>query len=140
GDPAEALPAEAVTGEGRYELLREVGQGGIGVVFRSRDRILGRELAVKVLREAYRDNPDARRRFAAEARVGSRLQHPAIVPVYESGQFGDGRPYLAMKLVEGHTLAELLRRRADPARDLARLLAVFEQVCQAVAYAHAQGV
>src|SRR5262249_3785491 len=96
----------------RYELLQEVGQGGIGVVFRGRDRLLGRELAVKVLREAYQDNPEARRRFTEEARVGSQLQHPAIVPVYEPGSFGDRRPYLTMKLVEGHTLAALLQKRA----------------------------
>jgi eukaryotic-like serine/threonine-protein kinase len=124
----------------RYDLVCEVGRGGIGVVFRSRDRVLGRDLAVKVLRKAYRDKPDACRRFIAEARVGSQLQHPAIVPVYEMGRFADGRPYFTMKLVEGHTLAELLRGRADAGPDLPRWLGVFEQVCQAMAYAHDRGV
>jgi tetratricopeptide (TPR) repeat protein/tRNA A-37 threonylcarbamoyl transferase component Bud32 len=124
----------------RYELAEEIGRGGIGVVYRARDCVLGRDLAVKVLREENRDSPDAHRRFAAEARVGSQLQHPAIVPVYETGYFADGRPYLAMKLVEGQTLAALLRRRAEPTQDRARLLGIFEQVCQAVAYAHARGV
>src|SRR5262249_48784309 len=124
----------------RYELLQEVGQGGIGVVFRGRDRLLGRALAVKVLREAYRDNPEARRRFTEEARVGSQLHPPAIVPVYELGSFGDRRPYLTMKLVEGHTLAALLQDRAGPGADLPRLLGIFAQVCQAMAYAHARGV
>src|SRR5207253_2727809 len=108
----------------RYELVREVGHGGIGVVFRGRDRHLGRELAVKVLRETYRDQPDAQRRFLAEARVGSQLQHPAIVPVYEQGWFADRRPYFTMRLVEGHTLAALLRERAAPGQDLPRLLTV----------------
>jgi serine/threonine protein kinase len=144
GGPAPGGAAEVAkvteTGAARYDLLREVGRGGIGVVFRGRDRHLGRELAVKVLSEAYRDRPEARRRFIAEARAGSRLQHPAIVPVYELGWFDDRRPCFTMKLVEGHTLAELLERRADPGPDLARLLAVFGQVCQAVAYAHARGV
>jgi serine/threonine protein kinase len=144
GTPPSALPGGAATGAqvgpARYDLLQEVGQGGIGVVFRGRDRLLGRELAVKVLRAAYRDNADARRRFAEEARVGSQLQHPAIVPVYELGRFGDGRPYLTMKLVEGHTLAALLQGRADPGQDLPRLLGIFAQVCQAMAYAHARGV
>jgi tetratricopeptide (TPR) repeat protein len=129
-----------VTASARYDLLQEVGCGGIGVVFRARDRVLGRDLAVKVLREGFRDRPDARSRFVEEARIGSRLQHPAIVPVYELGAFGDGRPYFTMKLVEGHTLAVLLRNRADPGQDLARWLAIFEQVCQAVAYAHSKGV
>jgi serine/threonine-protein kinase len=143
-------PSHSEAGLARYELLQEVGQGGIGVVFRARDRLLGRELAVKVLREDYRDRPDARRRFTEEARVGSRLQHPAIVPVYELSAFDDCRPYLTMKLVEGHTLAALLRDRRNvgqgsdpvgdrqdrnpvPQADLPRLLGVFEQVCQAMA-------
>ncbi len=127
-------------GAARYDLLQEVGRGGIGVVFRASDRLLGRELAVKVLREDHRDKPDAQRRFVDEARVGSQLQHPAIVPVYEQGWFGDRRPYFTMKLVQGHTLAALLQRRADPGQDLPRLLGIFEQVCQAIAYAHARGV
>jgi tetratricopeptide (TPR) repeat protein/tRNA A-37 threonylcarbamoyl transferase component Bud32 len=144
GDPRSALPgeaaAEAEAGLARYDLLQEVGEGGIGVVFRGRDRVLGRELAVKVLRDAYRDDPDARRRFTEEARVGSQLQHPAIVPVYELGRFDDGRPYLTMKLVEGYTFAALLHGRTDLGQDLPRWLGVFAQVCQAMAYAHARGV
>jgi len=129
-----------VAASGKFELVKEVGHGGIGVVFRGRDRHLGRELAVKVLREAYRDKPEARRRLIAEARIGSQLQHPAIVPVYEQGWLDDRRPYFTMKLVEGHTLAALLRGRAEPGQDLPRFLGVFEQVCQAMAYAHARGV
>jgi tetratricopeptide (TPR) repeat protein len=136
GEAAEATPGPAP----RYKMAEEIGRGGIGVVFRARDGVLGRDLAVKVLREEYRNSPDAHRRFAAEARVGSQLQHPAIVSVYETGHFADGRPYLAMKLVEGQTLAVLLRRRAEPAQDRVRFLGIFEQVCQAVAYAHSRGV
>src|SRR5206468_4833639 len=124
----------------RYDLLQEVGHGGIGVVFRARDRLLGRELAVKVLREDYRDKPEARHRFTEEARVGSRLQHPAIVPVYELGWFDDRRPYLTMKLVEGQTFAALLQARADIGQDLPCWLGIFAQVCQAMAYAHTRGV
>jgi len=131
---------DPTTGSLRYELLEEVGRGGLGVVFRGRDCRLGRELAVKVLREDYRDDSEVRRRFIDEARVGSRLQHPAIVPVYELGAFADGRPYFTMKLVEGHTLAALMRDRRDPTQERPRLLGIFERVCQAMAYAHACGV
>jgi tetratricopeptide (TPR) repeat protein len=140
--PAGDKVVELLTGDARYEQLREVGRGGIGVVYRGRDRVLGREIAIKVLRGGQNGRPDARRRFIQEAQIGSRLQHPAIVPVHELGQFPDGRPYFTMKLVEGETLAHLLRNRvADAApADLSRLLAVFEQVCQAMAYAHANGV
>lgn len=128
------------TGSARYELLQEIGHGGIGIVYRGRDRHLGRELAIKVLREAYRDAPVARHRFIEEARVGSRLQHPAIVPVHELGWFDDRRPYFSMRLVEGRTFAALLHERGSPGHDLPRWLGIFEQVCQAMAYAHARGV
>jgi tRNA A-37 threonylcarbamoyl transferase component Bud32/tetratricopeptide (TPR) repeat protein len=143
GDHGQESADDAVhagTQQERYELLDEVGRGGIGVVFRGRDRVLGRSVAVKVLAEPLRDRPDARRRFFNEVRVGSRLQHPAIVPVYEVGRSHDGRPLFTMKLVEGRTLAALLKDRTDPGRDLPRLLAVFEQVSQAIAYAHEQGI
>jgi tetratricopeptide (TPR) repeat protein/tRNA A-37 threonylcarbamoyl transferase component Bud32 len=141
GTPARPVKSgtESASDFSRYDLLEEIGHGGIGVVYRGRDGLLGRELAVKVLRENYRDNPEARRRFINEARIGSRLQHPAIVPVYELGSFADGRPYFTMKLVEGHTLAAMMQDRADPTEDRPRLLGIFEQVCQAMAYAHAGG-
>ena len=88
----------------------------------------------------HRDNPDLVRRFVEEAQIGGQLQHPGIVPVYELGTFADRRPYFTMKLVKGRTLAELLDGRQDPADDRPRFLAIFEQVCQTVAYAHARGV
>lgn len=133
-------PSDPDSSMSRYELLEEVGQGAIGVVYRGRDRVLGRQLAVKVLREAYHENAEARSRFKSEARVGSQLQHPAIVPVYELGAWSDQRPFITMKLVEGHTLAALLQGRGDPGQDLPRILGIFEQVCQAIAYAHARGI
>jgi eukaryotic-like serine/threonine-protein kinase len=136
-DDAELEPP---TGLARYDLIHEVGHGGIGVVYRSHDKIMRRELAIKVLRESYCDQSDARRRFFEEARVGSQLQHPAIVPVYELGWLDDRRPYFTMKLVEGHTLAKLLEDRSDNDDNLSRLMAVFDQVCQAMAYAHTRGV
>src|SRR5262249_20714179 len=89
GEVAEPVP-------GRYDRLREVGRGGIGVVFRGRDRHLGREVAVKVLREGEHVRPEDRRRFVDEARVAGRLQHPHIVPVYDQGWLGGGRPYFTM--------------------------------------------
>jgi serine/threonine-protein kinase len=124
----------------RYRLLAEVARGGMGVVFRGYDTLLGRDIAFKFLRERYRNDPEMRRRFAREARITARLQHPGIVPVYEQGQTADGRPYFTMSLIRGRTLAALLEERRDPARDVPHFLKIFEQVCQAVAYAHARGV
>src|SRR5436309_780638 len=123
----------------RYELGEEIGRGGMGEVLRARDPQLGRELAVKVLRGGP-GRPDLLRRFVEEAQVCSQLQHPAIVPVHDLGTLPDGRPFIAMKLVKGRTLAERLRERTTPADDLPRFLAIFEAVCQAVAYAHSKGV
>ena len=125
---------------GRYQLLGEIARGGMGAVIKGRDTDLGRDLAVKVLLEEHRDNPDLVRRFIEEAQIGGQLQHPGIVPVYELGCFADSRPFFTMKLVKGRTLAALLESRPDVSHDRARLLAVFEQVCQTMAYAHARGV
>jgi tetratricopeptide (TPR) repeat protein len=121
---------------GRYEVLEEIAQGGMGTIWRVRDPQLGRELAVKVLRSDLRDQPDMVRRFVEESQITAQLPHPGIVPVHELDWDADGSPFLAMKLVRGRTLEELLRARPSPQEDLPRLVAVFEQVCQAVAFAH----
>jgi tetratricopeptide (TPR) repeat protein len=123
-----------------YELLEEIGRGGMGVVLRCRDSALERDLAVKVLLDRYRDRPDLVHRFVDEARITGQLQHPFIVPVHELGTLPDGRPYFAMKLVQGRTLAELLDERGTPAQDQPRFLQIFEQICQTIAYTHSKGV
>ncbi len=124
----------------RYRLGDEIGHGGMGLVLRGHDPLLGRDLAVKVLREEHLGSPELEQRFVAEAKIGGRLQHPGVAPVYDLGRLPDLRPYFAMKLVEGRTLADLLAERPTPAADLPRFLTVFEQVCHTVGYAHAQGV
>jgi serine/threonine-protein kinase len=124
----------------RLQLFGEIARGGMGAVLKGRDSDLGRDLAVKVLLEAHRDNPDLIRRFVEEAQIAGQLQHPGIVPIYELGAFGDQRPYFAMKLVKGRTLADMLGSRKDPVDDLPRFLGIFEQIAQTVAYAHARGV
>ncbi len=133
-------PPGGLDADGRYEVFGEIAHGGMGAVLRGRDHHLGRDLAIKVLLDRHRDRPDLERRFLAEARVGARLQHPGVVPVYELGRAGDHRPFFTMKLVEGQTLAALLAARPSPGSDLARFLGIFEQVCQALAYAHSLGV
>jgi hypothetical protein len=124
----------------RLGLHEEIGRGGMGVVIRGRDDGLGRDVAVKVLHEKYAGKPEMARRLLEEARVTGQLQHPAIVPVHDIGKLPDGRPYFTMKLIRGRTLIELLNERSDPGQDRPRFLKVFEQVCQALAYAHSKGV
>ncbi|TDJ71151.1 MAG: tetratricopeptide repeat protein [Planctomycetota bacterium] len=125
---------------GRYQILGEIGRGGVGIVYKGRDSDLGRDVAMKVLKDEYADRPDVLARFVEEAQIGGQLQHPGIVPVYELGLHAGERPYFAMKLVKGETLAAQLARRSDPAQDRRRLLGIFEQVCQTMAYAHARRV
>jgi len=83
----------------------------MGEVLRGRDSELGREIAVKVLLEEYREHPELARRFVEEAQIGGQLVHPGIVPVYEMGTSADHRPFFTMKLVKGQTLAALLAER-----------------------------
>jgi eukaryotic-like serine/threonine-protein kinase len=140
GAPGAALGPGAPRLAGRFELLDVLGRGGMGIVYRARDPLLGRELAVKVLHEQFRGDERLRRRLLEEAQVGGQLQHPGVVPVYDAGELPDGRPYLAMRLVKGRTLAGLLAERPDVAHDRPRFLTVFQQVCEAVGYAHSKGV
>ncbi len=125
---------------GRFQVIEELARGGMGVVYRASEPAIGREVAVKLLREKLRGEPAAVRRFLDEARITGQLQHPAIPPVFEVGELAGGSPFLAMKLIKGSTLDRQLRDRPNLAADRGRFLAVFEHVCQAVAYAHAHGV
>ncbi len=124
----------------RYEVLGEVARGGVGVVLRGRDNDVGRDVALKVLLEQHLRSPELVQRFVEEAQVGGQLQHPGIVPVYELGLQADNRPFFAMKLVKGETLAVRLAARQDPHADRRALLAVFREVCRTLAYAHSRGV
>src|SRR6516165_9457376 len=123
-----------------YELIDEIGSGGMGVVYRARDTALGRDVAVKLLSDRYPADSPAAQRFLSEARITGQLQHPGIPAVHQVGSLADGRPFLAMKLIKGGTLEALLKDRTDPAAQRGRLLAIFEAVCQAVGYAHAHRV
>jgi WD40 repeat protein len=125
---------------GRFELGPELARGGMGVVYSARDEALGRNVAVKVLHERYHVDSLVGQRFLDEARITAQLQHPGIPPVFEVGRLDDERPYLAMKLIKGRTLEVLLNERAEPASDRGRFLAVFQQICQAVGYAHSKHI
>ena len=131
---------EAGTTGGRYQLVGEIARGGVGAVLRGRDKDLGRDVAIKVLREEHASDPVLVHRFVEEAQIGGQLQHPGIVPVYELGLRADRRPFFTMKMVKGRTLAALLETRVEVAQDRRRFLTRFEQVVQTLAYAHARGV
>ena len=119
----------------RYRLQKRLGRGGMGTVFLAEDRMLGRNVAVKVL-----DLPDASGELAArmlrEARIVAGLEHPGIVPVHDAGTLPDGRVFYAMKYVQGDRLDQHLPKVSS----LADRLRLFLKVCDAVAFAHAHRV
>lgn len=121
--------------ETRYDLGEEIARGGMGVVLRAYDRNLRRAVAVKVLKTGSEERPDIVRRFLQEAQIGGQLQHPGIAPVYEIGRLPNGRPFIAMKLVKGKTLATLLDERSEVTENQPTLLQVYAQVCQVIAFA-----
>ncbi len=127
-----------VAGRANYRVEGELARGGMGVLLRGRDVDLGREVALKVLREDLASRPEIVQRFVEEAQIGGQLQHPGIVPVYELGLMADQRPFFAMKLVRGRTLADALQ--GVDRRGRRKLLDVFASVCQTIAYAHSRGV
>jgi hypothetical protein len=129
-----APPADAPSIPG-YRITAEIARGGMGRVYAAHDLALDREVAIKTLLPGA----DAER-FVTEAKITARLPHPGIPPVHALGALADGTPYLVMKLIRGHTLAELLTKRPSPLQELPRFVQVFEQIAQAVGFAHAQGV
>lgn len=126
----------ASTSPGRYVFGEEIARGGMGAVYRVTDTAFGREVAIKVLLDRFAPDSRTAHRFADEARITGQLQHPGIPPAHDLGILPDGRPFLAMKLIKGETLEELLKTGSDHGP----LIAVFEKICEAVAYAHAHHV
>jgi len=142
-EPRLASTIDAATNSGspgRYLLGSEIGRGGVGVVHEGWDTKLERETAIKILLEEHKEKPEVVRRFLEEARITSCLQHPGVVAIHDSGWSEDERPFFVMRLVRGRTLEHILQRRADVLEDLPRMLSIFLQVCQAVAYSHKQGI
>ncbi|MDB5345714.1 MAG: Serine/threonine protein kinaserelated protein [Schlesneria sp.] len=121
---------------GDYELLEELGRGGMGVVYKARQKKLDRIVALKMILRGDLASPADLARFRAEAEAAAQLHHAHIVPVYEVGEI-DGRPFFSMKLIEGTTLARKLLDGPQPSRAAAEMLA---PICRAIADAHRRGV
>ena len=119
----------------RYEIIGELGRGGMGIVYLGRDLVLGREVAIKHASPAAM-SAETEARFLREAQTVARMDHPSIVPIYDVGRH-DGSIFFVMPVVRGETLRDRLRRGALSPRDAALIL---RQVAEAVAYSHARGV
>jgi eukaryotic-like serine/threonine-protein kinase len=127
----------------RYELVSPLARGGMGQVWRARDRLLGRAVAVKILRSEFTEDEGFRARFRAEAQHAAMIVHPHIASVFDYGEVaaaGTGEPlaYLVMELVEGESLAHLLRRERRLSPELT--LSILRQTAAALAAAHAAGI
>jgi len=121
---------------GRYEILSAIGAGGMGEVYRARDKKLGREVAIKVLPEEFTQHPQKLARFEREARFLAALNHPGIATLHGLEE-AEGKPFLVMELVEGETLAERIARGPLPVQDA---LTISQQIAEALEAAHEKGI
>jgi len=139
GSKTPVLPAETTAvhkvGEriGPYEITGQLGQGGMGVVYRARDVRLERDVALKVLPAGLNNDPQTRRRLLREARAASQINHPNVVTIYEVAEYG-GTQFIAMEYVDGKTLARAIPMLPEEA------IACAIQIAQALVKAHAHGV
>src|SRR5271170_5606982 len=121
---------------GHFSLLEKIGEGGMGRVYKARDKLLERFVAIKLLAEARRADADRRARFVQEAKAASALNHPNIITIHEIGE-QDGRTYIVMELVDGKPLNEMIPRKGMPLTEALRIAA---QVADALTVAHAAGI
>src|ERR1700736_1470035 len=122
---------------GRYEILEEIGRGAMGVVFKGRDPLIGRDVAVKTITSGVAESADLLERVYLEARAAGGLQHPNIVTIYEMAESG-GAPFIAMEYLEGESLDKLIARKA--ALPLGTKVSYVIQTSRALDFAHRRGV
>src|ERR1700726_3578875 len=122
---------------GPYEILSAIGAGGMGEVYQAHDTKLGRDVAIKVLAEAFAHDPERLSRFQREAKMLAALNHPNIATIYGLEQ-ANGTSYLVMELVSGETLAERIKR--EGALPIEEALAICKQIAEALESAHEKGI
>ncbi|HEY9788033.1 MAG TPA: serine/threonine-protein kinase [Candidatus Obscuribacterales bacterium] len=122
----------------RYKVEALIGKGAVGSVYRARQELLGRVVALKVLHGYLGADPESLVRFHREAKALSRLEHPHLLTLYDFGTTPDGQPFFVMDLLEGKTLANLIEQEAP--LSIERTVAIFQQVCEALSEAHKKGV
>ncbi|WP_053226612.1 Stk1 family PASTA domain-containing Ser/Thr kinase [Solirubrobacter soli] len=123
--------------DGRYRAQKRLGAGGMAEVWCAEDEVLGRRVAVKLMGGRFAEDPSFRERFRREAKAAAGMQHPNIVGIYDYSEW-DGTPYIAMELVDGKTLKELVTERGPLPPDIA--VGLTEQVLRGLGYAHKRGI
>jgi eukaryotic-like serine/threonine-protein kinase len=121
---------------GDYELIDEIARGGMGIVYRARQRSLGRSVALKMLLQGPLASPETIQRFLAEAEAVAQLQHPNIVAIYETGE-EEGQHFFSMEYIDGRNLSELVKENPLPAETAGRYVST---IAQAIDYAHSKGI
>ncbi len=124
--------------EGKYEVIRRIGEGGMGEVYEGRHRVIGRRVAVKFLRGEYARDPEVALRFENEARVAGGSEHENIAGVYDVGALADGTRYLVMEFIDGEDVDKLVQREAP--LSVARSVFIVIQACRALDVVHQRGI
>jgi len=133
----------------RFEFMRPLDQGGLGIVSVALDKSLNREVALKEIRDDRSDDPVLRQKFLLEAQLTGGLEHPGIIPIYGLGKSANGKPYYAMRLIKGNNLHLHIKNFHERVKQgksefagqsLRRILRRFMDVCEAISYAHSRGV
>ena len=131
-------PADLPSRIGKYEIVRRVGRGAMGVVYHAHDPLLDRDVALKVMLPQIAGDPDQKGRFEREARAVAKIVHPNVLTVFDLGYHHDGSPYIAMELLKGQDLLHALRH--DPALGLERKVDIIIQLLDGLACAHQAGI
>jgi serine/threonine protein kinase/tetratricopeptide (TPR) repeat protein len=133
--PVAAAPTERI---GKYELIKCLGKGAMGVVHLAHDPLLDRDVAVKVMLPQLADDPDQKQRFEREARAVARIMHPNVVMVFDFGYHSDGSPYIVMELLKGQDLLQMMR--LGPPLAVERSVSITLQILEGVGHAHRAGI
>src|SRR5262249_57790398 len=122
---------------GKYQVIEQVGRGGMGVVYKANDPLLNRVVALKVISETVGESDELRARFFREAKACAQLSHPNIITIYDLGEDA-GRLYIVMEYLEGEELKQLITQKRDV--PIESKLALMAQICDGLGYAHQKGV
>lgn len=123
---------------GRYTILEVVGQGGMGVVYKAKQELLDRLVAIKMLRSQFITDETSVKRFKYEAKAACKLSHPHVITVFDFGMAESGEPYIVMEYLTGTSLADVVGKGQN--MPYGRALGIFAQVCDALDHAHSQGM
>src|SRR2546428_4708336 len=136
---APSAPIKELSGRiGKYDILKPLGKGAMGMVYLAHDTILERDVALKVMVSSIADDPELKMRFEREAKAVARMTHPNVVNVFDLGSHTDGSPYIAMELLKGQDLQKAMR--TPPPMTLERKVNIIVQVLAGLAHAHQAGI